>query len=90
MEIHGPGGVSGPNRIDLHRVQPERPAELETPQQVRDRVEISEEARLLSKLAEVPEVRMDKNQELRQLIEAGRYETPERIAKAVEKILEEI
>jgi len=90
MEIQGPGGVSGPNRIDLHRIHAQRPSDVPANHPVRDRAEISEEARLLNKLAEVPDVRMDRVAELREMIASGRYETPERIAKAVEKILEEI
>ena len=90
MEVHGPGGVSGPNRIDFHRVQPQRPPELDASKQVRDRAEISEEARLLNKLAEIPDVRADKVAELKELIASGRLETPERIAKTVERILEEL
>lgn len=90
MEIHGPGGVSGPNRIDLHRVQAQRPGEVDASRQVRDRAEISEEARLLSRLAEVPDIRVDKINEIKQLIASGRYETVERVQKAVEQILEEI
>ncbi len=90
MEIHGPGGVSGPQRIDLHRVQAQRPAELDASKPVRDRAEISEEARLLNKLAEVPDIRTDRVAELRELIASGRFETADRIARAVERILEEI
>jgi anti-sigma28 factor (negative regulator of flagellin synthesis) len=90
MEVHGPGGVSGPNRIDLHRVEPPRPAELQGSVPVGDRAEISEVARLMNKLSEVPDVRMDRVTELRSLISSGNYETPERIALVVEKILEEL
>lgn len=90
MEVHGPGGVGGPGRIDIHRVQPQRPAEIQVNGQVGDRAEISEVAQLLNKLAEVPDVRMDRVQLLRELIASGNYETPERIAGAVEKILEEL
>jgi anti-sigma28 factor (negative regulator of flagellin synthesis) len=90
MEIQGPGGVSGPNRIDLHGVQPQRPAEVDANQQVPDRAEISEEARLLNKLAEVPDVRMDRVEALRELIASGRLETSERIETTVEKIMEEL
>ena len=90
MEIQGPGGVSGPHRIDLHRVEPQRPTNARPAASTGDRAEISEEARLLNKLAEVPDVRMDRVQELRELIASGRYETPERIAKTVERVLEEI
>jgi anti-sigma28 factor (negative regulator of flagellin synthesis) len=89
MEVHGPGGISGPSRIDIN-LQPQRPPEVEANQQVPDRAEISEEARLLSKLAEVPEVRTERVHELRELIAAGQYETAERIAGTVEKLLEEL
>lgn len=90
MEIQGPGGISGPDRIELHRVEPQRPSDSRPAASTGDRAEISEEARLLNKLAEVPDVRMDRVQELRELIASGRYETPERIAKTVERVLEEI
>jgi anti-sigma28 factor (negative regulator of flagellin synthesis) len=90
MEVHGPGGVNGPGRIDIHRVQAQRPAEIQVNGQVGDRAEISEVARLLNKLAEVPEIRADRVQALRDLIAGGSYETSERIAGTVEKILEEL
>ena len=90
MQVQGPGGVSGPDRIELHRVEPQRPSDSRPLASTGDRAEISEGARLLNKLAEVPDVRMDRVQELRGLIASGRYETPERIAKTVDRILEEI
>jgi len=90
MEVQGPGGVSGPQRINFHRIEAQRPAELSATGPVADRAEISEVARLLNKLAEVPDIRMDRVAELRQLISSGQYETPERIAGAVDRILEEL
>lgn len=90
MEVHGAGGVNGPGRIDIHRVQAQRPAEIPVNAQIGDRAEISEVARLLNKLAEVPEIRADRVQSLRELIASGNYETPERIAGTVERILEEL
>lgn len=92
MEVHGPGGIGGPGRIEFHRIQPQSAADPTPVVQgpVGDRVEISEVSRLIDKLAEVPDIRMDRVQELRALIQADRFETPERIAGAVEKILEEI
>lgn len=90
MEIHGPGGVSGPHRIEPQRLAPERAEAPDSRGKIGDSAEISGEARLLNKLAEVPSVRMDLVQELRELIASGRYETPERIERAVEKLLEEL
>jgi anti-sigma28 factor (negative regulator of flagellin synthesis) len=90
MEVHGPGGLSGPQRIDLDRIQAQRPAELNTSPAVGDRAEISDVARLLNRLAEVPDIRADLVAQLKDLIHSGRYETPERIAAAVDKIMEEL
>ena len=90
MEVHGPGGVSGPGRIDLHRIAAQSPTEIQVNGQVGDRAEISEVARLLNKLSEVPDVRMNRVAELKELIGNGRFETPERIEKAVDRILEEL
>lgn len=90
MEVHGPGGVSGPGRIDLHRIAAQRPTEIQGAGQVGDHAEISEVARLLNKMSEVPDVRMDRVAELKELIGSNRYETPERIQKAVDRILEEL
>ena len=90
MEIQGPGGVSGPNRLDPQRLAPERAPGPDLPGKVGDRAEISEEARLLNMLSEVPDIRLDRVRELQELIASGQYETPERIEKAVEKLLEEL
>ena len=90
MEIQGPGGVSGPNRIEPQRLIPPRTDGLDGGAKVGDSAEISELARLLNKLSEVPEIRLDRVRELRELIASGQYETLERIEKAVEKLLEEL
>lgn len=92
MEVHGPGGIGGPGRIEFHRIQPQPSAESvnAVPDKIGDRLEISEVARLLDKLASVPDIRMDRVAELRALILSGQYETPEKIARTVEKILEEL
>ena len=90
MEIQGPGGVSGPNRIEPQRLTPQRTDGPDVSGKVGDSAEISEQARLLNKLAEAPSIRMERVQELRELIESRQYETPERIRKAVEKLLEEL
>jgi len=54
-----------------------------------DQVEISEVAQLLSKLAELPEVRTDKVEQVRAAIARGDYETPDKIEVVVDRILEE-
>ena len=54
-----------------------------------DRAEFSKAAQLLSKLAELPDVRQDLIDRVRAEIAAGTYETPEKIDQAIEKLVEE-
>lgn len=47
-------------------------------------------ARLLGKVAEIPEVRAEKIAAVRAQIEAGTYITPEKIDITVERLLQEL
>lgn len=55
-----------------------------------DRVELSEHARALDALRSMPDVRMDKVNEIRAAIAAGTYETEGKLAIAVERLMREI
>ena len=90
MEIHGPGGISGPERPELKPTEAQPSDKAASPDEVTDEVNISEQAQLLEKRSQVPAVRMEKVEELKRLIEAGEYETPERIEGAARKLLEEL
>ena len=90
MEIQGPGGVSGPNRMEPQNVPSKASDPAGELPLVGDQVEISEHARLLEKLSQIPAIRAEKIDEIKRLIEAGDFETAERIAGAVEKLMEEI
>jgi len=89
MEVHGPGGLSGPQRIDLDRIQAQRPAEL-----TRLRPSATERRyRMLpacSTACRSTGHSRGSVAQLKELIHSGRYETPERIAAAVDKIMEEL
>ena len=54
-----------------------------------DRAEFSKAAQLLSKLAELPDVRQDLIDRVRAEIAAGTYETPEKLEIAIDKLIEE-
>ena len=90
MDIQGAGGISGPNRIEPQKVSPGRTETADLGNKIGDRAEISETARLLSQLAEVPEVRMEKVEELKELIASGQYESKEKIEQAVERLMDEL
>ena len=90
MDIQSTGGISGPDPIQPARIPSKNIQPSSTPAPSSDRAEISSVARYLSMLREVPPIRQDKVDALRALIEAGQFETPERIAGAVDRILEEL
>lgn len=52
-----------------------------------DRIEISELGRFMSRLSELPDVRVEKVARVRASILRGDYETPEKIDKAIEKLV---
>jgi negative regulator of flagellin synthesis FlgM len=90
MEIHGPGGINGPERPDA---QPDRLKGVDpkvSPEQIVDQVQISDQANFLEKLSKVPGIRQERIDEIQRQIDAGEYETPERIEMAVQKLLEEL
>ena len=55
-----------------------------------DAVEISEVGAMLARLRELPHIRTELVERVRAQIDAGTYETPERLDKTVERILEEL
>jgi len=58
--------------------------------QIRDRVELSEHARLLDRLRSMPEYRADKVAEARTAIETGAYESPARLQAAIDRLLRDL
>lgn len=55
-----------------------------------DRVELSNQARLLSKLKQLPEVREDLVNSVKSQIDAGNYDTDERFDTAVNALLDDL
>ena len=58
--------------------------------QIADEVDISEAARLVEQLHELPEMREDRIEAVRRQIAAGTYETSDKLNVAVERLLDEI
>ena len=55
-----------------------------------DRVELSAHAQLLHRLLQLPDVRIELVETVRQAIRDGTYETPEKLEAAVQRLLEEV
>jgi negative regulator of flagellin synthesis FlgM len=90
--IHGPQPVNGPQGI-----QPSNPTSATDQVQAPDQLQISQEAEMASQAAELveqvhqlPDIRADRVDEIRAAIEAGTYETEERLDIAVDRLLDEI
>ena len=58
--------------------------------ETRDRVELSDHARMLDRLRSMPAYRADKVAEARAAIESGSYESPARLQAAIEKLVRDL
>lgn len=89
MEVHGPHSVHGPHAprpvesTGVDRVEGGR-SPLEIPA---DEVSISPAARMLEQIANDPEMRAERISQIRMAIEAGEYETPEKLRIALDRML---
>lgn len=64
--------------------------DVSTATRTSDRVELSDQARLLSKLKQLPEVREGLVNSVKSQIEAGNYDTAERFDTAVNALLDDL
>ncbi len=80
---NAPAHTSG-TRVERPETPPDRPG------RGRDRVELSETAQLLSQLRALPDVRQGLVARVRAEIEAGTYETPEKLDAAVHALAEDL
>ena len=91
MQIHGPHGPNGLSPVFPQRAasgaDSVRPSALEMP---RDEIQISPEARLLEEISRSGEVQHSRVDEIRRMIASGVYETPEKMAVALEKLLDDL
>ena len=55
-----------------------------------DQVELSPRAQLLSKIAQLPEVRQDLVDRVRSEIDSGTYDTPEKVDALMDSLLEDL
>jgi len=87
------GGASASGMPRPHLDGASRPGQQAEPRSARrgaDRVEVSSLARSLSRLNQDEPVRQDLIDRVRTEIEAGRYETPDKVAAAVERLRREL
>ena len=84
MQIHGPTHVHGPQSINApHRAQAPQPAAQTGYATGADQLDISREADMVSRARELPDIRAERVAEIRAAIEAGTYETADKLDIAV-------
>ncbi len=84
-------GSIGPINRAPGRTSAEAPAKSHERLETRgDRVELSPHARLLDQIRQLPEVRQDLIDRIKDEIDAGTYDTPEKVDAAVEGLVAEI
>ena len=66
------------------------PVATNQPMAINDVVEISTAARLAAKVNELPDVRADLVAQVKAQIEAGTYETPQRIEATIDRLMDEL
>jgi negative regulator of flagellin synthesis FlgM len=91
MHIYGPSQLHGPQAISApHGARQAQPMARPEAAQSADEVNISEAARLVEQVQQMPEMREDRVEAVRQQIAAGTYETRDKLDAAVSRLLDEI
>jgi negative regulator of flagellin synthesis FlgM len=91
MQIYGPSHVHSAQPISSpHSARSAEPTSSTSSPSIGDRLDISEAGQLAGRMAEIPEIRADRVQELRAAILNGSYETDDKLNVALERLLDEI
>ena len=91
MHIYGPSQLHGPQSIGTpHGPRATQPSTRPEAAQIADEVNISEAARFAEQVQQLPEIREDQVEAVRQQIAAGTYETTDKLNIAVDRLLDEI
>lgn len=91
MEVHGAGGMQGPQpiypRIAAFSIEAGTTVNAGAP---RDQVEISPLGQMLDGISRLPEIRHEKVEEIRKQIASGIYETPAKLELALDRLMDEL
>jgi negative regulator of flagellin synthesis FlgM len=91
MHIYGPSQLHGPQSIGSpHGARPAQSMTRSEAPQIADEVDISEAARLVEQIQQMPDIREDRVDAVRQQIADGAYETSDKLNAALERLLDEI
>lgn len=95
MHIYGPTHLHGPQNIGSpHNNRISKPETTGSSAPINDELQISSAAQeasgMVEKISQMPDIRQNRVDEIRAQIEAGTYETDDKIQTAVARLLDEI
>jgi negative regulator of flagellin synthesis FlgM len=90
MQIYGPGGPNRSDPVYLKRLAAKLKAAGLKTGQGSDEVEISDLGHFLSYISQLPDVRQDKVNALKEQIENGTYQFDEKLDDIIDSLLEDI
>lgn len=91
MHVYGPSQMHGPQSIGApHATRSAQPMARPEAAPIADEVEISDAARLVEQVQQMPDIREDRVAAVRQQIADGTYETNDKLNLALERLLDEI
>ena len=91
MDVRGPGSVGGALPIrDLRPSVEFEQATSSPPMTPRDEVDISEAGKMMEEMSRTPGVREQRLAQIKAAIEAGTYDTPEKLELALSRMFDQI
>lgn len=91
MHVYGPSHLHGPQSVGApHINRASQPASRCESQPIHDELQISDAARVMESMQQIPDVRSDRVAAIRSQIAAGTYETADKLDVAVSRLLDEI
>jgi negative regulator of flagellin synthesis FlgM len=91
MQIYGPSQIHGAQSVaGPHSARAAQPTSSAAPTSIGDRLDISEAGQIAGRLADVPDIRAERVEELRSAILKGTYETDDKLNTALDRLLDEI
>jgi negative regulator of flagellin synthesis FlgM len=91
MQVYGPVQLHGAQSIGApHATRAAKPAEAAAGAPIQDELHLSDAARLVEKVHDVPDIRQDRVNQIRAQIASGTYETDDKMNVALGRLLDEI
>lgn len=91
MEVHGPSSTGA--SVPINQIRPQTNVEqtpAATPLSPRDEVDISSMGKLMHDASQTPGIRQERLALIKAAIDAGIYETPEKLEMALNRMLEQL